>query len=70
MEGNAITILLNDQVVDTTPAFEDFVETYKTCFDSFDYENDIIELRNEGYHYARIAIYLTQQQQFLRHTTP
>ena len=47
--GNAIVILKNDEIVDVTPAFGDFVASHVTCFDSFDLENDIFEIRNGGY---------------------
>ena len=46
--GNAVIILKNDVIVDTTPALNDFVASHVTCFDSFDLENDIFELRNGG----------------------
>ena len=46
--GNAISILKNDQIVDTTPDQNDFVSTHITCFDSYDLENDIFELRHSG----------------------
>ena len=48
MSGSAISILKNDQIVDITPAYDDFVNTHKSCFDFFDAKNDIIELRNGG----------------------
>ena len=34
-KGDAISILTNDQVVDTTPRLNNFTETHRTCFDSF-----------------------------------
>ena len=46
--GNAISIVKNDQIVDTTPDQNDFVSTHITCFDSYDLENDIFEIRHSG----------------------
>ena len=57
-KGNQISILQNDQVVDITPSGENFINIHKTCFDSFDVENDIIELRNGGNDGVRISINL------------
>ena len=56
--GNGISILKNGKVVDTTPAQKNFVETHTTCFDSFDSQNDIIELRNGGNHGLTISVNL------------
>ena len=44
--GNEILILQNDQVNFTIPAR--FGETQTACFDSFDLQNDIFELRHNG----------------------
>ena len=35
----------NGEVVDTTPAYNDFDHDHETCFGSFDVENDMLELR-------------------------
>ena len=35
-------------MVDTTPDFDNFVTPHTKCFGTFDIENDIIELRNDG----------------------
>ena len=48
----------NDQVVDTTPALNDFTETHRTCFDLFNPSQDIIELRNGGIDGVRISLKL------------
>ena len=39
---------MNDRLVDTTPDFDNFVTPHTKCFGTFDIENDIIELRNDG----------------------
>ena len=57
-EGDAITILRNDEVIDTTPAYADFVNTHETCFESFDMKNDIFELRNGGTDRVKISVIL------------
>ena len=57
-KGNAVGILRNDKIVDTTPAFDDFVAKHVTCFDSFDLKNDILELRNGGIDAVTLAINL------------
>ena len=57
-KGDQISILQNDQVVDFTPSGENFINIHKTCFNSFDEENDIIELRNGGNNGVRISINL------------
>ena len=41
-------ILRNDQVVDITPGFPNFVNNHQICFDNFDLQNDIFELRHSG----------------------
>ena len=46
--GEAITILKNDQVVDSISAQPWFTKPHTTCFDSFDLENDIFEIRIDG----------------------
>ena len=46
----------NDQLVDTTPALNDFIETHRTCFDLFLPSHDIIELRNGGSDGVRISL--------------
>ena len=56
--GSAVSILKNGQVVDTTPAQKNFAETHTTCFDSFDLQNDIIELQNGGNHGLTISVNL------------
>ena len=56
--GNAVVILKNDEIVDTTPALNNFVANHLTCFDSFDLENDIFELRNGGDDAVSVAINL------------
>ena len=43
--GNAVVILKNNVEVDRTPEMSSFVNTHRTCFDSFDVLNDIVELR-------------------------
>ena len=48
-ETQYISTFRNDQLVDTTLAAEN--EINRICFDSFDIENDIIEIRNEGTFY-------------------
>ena len=58
-EGDAITILRNDEVIDTTPAYADFVNTHETCFESFDMKNDIFELRNGGTDGVKISVILS-----------
>ena len=57
-KGEAIDILKNDEIVDTTPAFDEFVASHLTCFDSFDLEHDIFELRNGGVDGVSLAINL------------
>ena len=60
--ADGLLILKNDQVVDTIPtrmSFNvDYVDTHKTCFDSFDEENDTIEIRGEK---GRISINLIKE---------
>ena len=56
--GHAVVILKNNEIVDETPAFSNFVDSHLTCFDSFDLENDIFELRNGGIDAVTIAINL------------
>ena len=56
--GDAISIVKNGHVFDITPAQKDFVETHRTCFDSFDVENDVIELQNGGIHSVTISVNL------------
>ena len=56
--GHAVVILKNNEIVDETPAFSNFVVSHLTCFDSFDIENDIFELRNGGIVGVTIAINL------------
>ena len=56
--GNALKILKNEEIVDTTPALNNFAATHLTCFDSFDLENDIFELRNSGIDAVSLAINL------------
>ena len=46
--GEGITILKNDQVVDSISAQPYFTKPHTTCFDSFDLENDIFEIRIDG----------------------
>ena len=58
--GNAITILRNDEVVDTTPAYGGFSNAHETCFESFDIKNDIFELRNGGADAVKISVILTR----------
>ena len=48
----------NNEIVDETPAFSNFVDSHLTCFDSFDLENDIFELRNGGDDAVTLAINL------------
>ena len=47
-EGNSILILRNDQVVDITPGLPNFKTSHKICFENFDQQNDILELRHSG----------------------
>ena len=56
--GNALKILKNEEIVDTTPAFNNFAASHLTCFDSFDLENDIFEIRNGGNDAVSLAINL------------
>ena len=58
--GDAIAILRNDEVVDATPAYADFVNAHETCFESFDIKNDIFELRNGGADAVKISVILTR----------
>ena len=46
--GDELLILQNDQVRLTIPDHPDFTETQTVCFDSFDLENDIFEIRHNG----------------------
>ena len=57
-KGDAISILKNDQVVDTTPRLNDFNDPHRTCFDSFLPSHDIIELRDGGNDGVRISLAL------------
>ena len=57
-KGNAISILKNDQVIDTTPSLNNFNEAHQTCFDSFLPSHDIIELRSGGNNGVRISVKL------------
>ena len=41
-------ILQNDQVVDLTPGLSNFANNHKFCFENFDLQNDIFELRHSG----------------------
>ena len=56
--GEPVAILKNEKIVDTTPAFDDFVGSHVTCFDSFDLKHDIFELRNGGTDGVSLAINL------------
>lgn len=47
-QGNGILILKNDQIVDSVPEHGNFFDVHTTCFDSYDAENDIFELRHAG----------------------
>ena len=47
-KGAAISILKNDQVVDIIPAQRTKGAIHMKCFDTFDVENDILELRPKG----------------------
>ena len=38
----------NDQVVDITPGLPNFKTSHKICFENFDQQNDILELRHSG----------------------
>ena len=58
--GDAIAILRNDEVVDTTPAYTAFSNAHETCFESFDIKNDIFELRNGGADAVKISVILTR----------
>ena len=44
--GDEILILQNDQVRLTIPPHPNFTETQTVCFDSFDLENDVFEIRH------------------------
>ena len=55
-KGDEIFILKNDQVVDATPALNDFNQAHSTCFDLFFPNLDIIELRNGGVNGVRISL--------------
>ena len=46
--ADGLLILKNDQVVDAIFIDNIYVDTHKTCFDSFDEENDTIEIRDGG----------------------
>ena len=52
----------NDAVVSTTPSFSDFVKTQTTCFDLFDVQKDIIELRSTGNDGREISINLIDRE--------
>ena len=47
-EGDGILILRNDVVESTIRSRPHFTSTQKTCWNDFDFENDIIELRYNG----------------------
>ena len=47
-QGNRILILKNDVIVDQTPEFDLFNDTHTTCFNTYDLDNDIFELRHSG----------------------
>ena len=55
-EGDAIKILLNDQLVDTVPEFDNFVDPHEKCFNSFDIENDVIKLQSGGIDAVSISV--------------
>ena len=57
-KGNEISILKNNQVVDTTPRLNDFKEAHRTCFDLFLPSHNVIELRNGGKNGVRISVKL------------
>ena len=57
-KGDAISILKNNKVVDTTPRLNDFKVAHRTCFDLFLPNRDIIELRNGGKDGGRISVKL------------
>ena len=57
-KGNKISILKNNEVVSTTPGFDDFNEAHRTCFDSFLPSHNVIELRNGGKDGVRISLKL------------
>ena len=48
----------NDKVVSTTPSLSDFDKTQTICFDLFDVQKDIIELRSTGNNGREISINL------------
>ena len=56
--GNAISILKNDQIVDEISAYRTNGMIHRKCFDTFDVENDILELRPKGTDGVSISIYL------------
>ena len=51
----------NDEVVSTTPAFSEFDKAQTICFDLFDVEKDIIELRGTGNNGREISINLIDE---------
>ena len=54
-KGDAISILKNDQVVDTIRDLN-FNEVHRTCFDLFFPSHDMIELRNGGENGFQISL--------------
>jgi len=53
--------LKNDEVVATTPALSEFDKAQIICFDLFDVEKDIIELRSTGKDGREISINLIDE---------
>ena len=47
-QGNSILILQNGQVVDITPGLSNFENNHLICFEDFDLQSDIFELRHSG----------------------
>ena len=56
--GTAISILKNDQIVDEIPDFRRIGMIHRKCFDTFDVENDILELRPQGTNGVSISVNL------------
>ena len=60
--ADRLLILKNDQVVNETPInYFDDDDTHVTCFNSFDEENDTIEIRDGGRTESRISINLLKE---------
>ena len=56
--GDSLSILKNDEYVGRTPAKRSFIKSHNQCFNSFDVENDILELKRGGDDGVEISVNL------------